>query len=390
MTLRLDSAPIKARFDEAGYLRDEPVVARVGVLTYRNADGTTRNELRLPDEVFSPESLESYSGQAITIGHSAMVNSKNFKKHGVGTVLGAGRQDGENVLAPIIVQDERAVEQAKTRRLDQLSVGYNVDYIPRTGFYNKDTGEARFDDERGDEKKGDQEFIGKEWIRFDGLQTNIRVNHVALVRKGRAGAIARLNLDGDEEIDYNPQDFISHEGESMKTIRIDGADVEVTADVAAHVEKLSTDLNTEKTRADQATTAKTTLEVENATLKQQVADFPTELEKARTDAAESVKARGQLESNAAKFGLKDFSQDSDIDLKKKVIGVTSKINLDGKDDDYIEIAYDMAISSNSGISSQRGTVFGTPQTRSDSADNGGSASDARRAMQDKLTKKGGK
>lgn len=389
MTLRLDSAPIKARFDEAGYLRDEPVVARTGVLVYRNADGTERRELRLAKDVFDPQSLESYNGQAITIGHSAMVNSRNFRKHGVGTVLGDGRQDGEGVRAPIIVQDERAVEQARTRRLDQLSVGYNVDYIPRSGWYNTETGEADFDDERNDAEKGTQEFIGKEWIRFDGVQTNIRVNHVALVRKGRAGAIARLNLDGDEEIDYNQQDFISNEGESMKTIRIDGADVEVTADVAKHVESLNTQLNAEKTRADEAVNAKTTLEVANATLTQQVAEFPAQLEQARADSAAAVKSRGELEANAAKFGLKDFSADSDIDLKKKVIGVTSKINLDGKDDAYIDIAYDMAINSNSGMATQRQTVFGQT-SRNDGAESGGSASEARQNMINKQTKQGGK
>lgn len=390
MTLRLDSAPIRARFDDQGYLRDEPVVARVGVLEYRNADGSIRRELRLPEEVFHEDSLESYTGQAITVGHGAMVNSKNFKQHGVGTVLGAGRRDGNNVRAGIIVQDEAAVEQARKRRLDQLSVGYNVDYVPRLGWYNTENGEVKFDDERGDEQPGDQEFIGKEWVRFDGLQTNIRVNHVALVRKGRAGAIARLNLDGDEEIDYNPQDFISHEGESMKTIRIDGADVEVTADVATHVEKLENQVNAEKLRADSAAESVTALDVKVQTLQSQVDGFPAQLDQARADAAELIKQRGALETQATKFGLKDFAELSDTDLKKKVIGVTSKINLDGKDESYVDLAYNMAIeSAGPGIAKQRQTVF-APGTRGDSDDTGGSAANARQNMLNKLTNKAAK
>ncbi|QDH45678.1 prohead protease [Pantoea phage vB_PagM_AAM37] len=389
MTIRYDNAPIKARFDEAGYLRDEPIVARTGILVYHQKDGSKRTELRLPEDVFHPESLESFSGQAITIGHGAMVNAKNFKKHGVGTALGAGRQDGENVRVPIIVQDERAVEAARKQKLNQLSVGYKINYLPRPGMYNSETGEVKYDDERND-KAGDQEFIGKEWVHFDGLQTDIRVNHIALVRKARAGAVARLNLDGDEEFDYTDPDKSITEGLNMKTIRLDsGVEVEVDEHVASHIEKLSLTAAEEKTRADSLTQEKSSLQAETDTLKAKVAEIPTLIEQARADAAESLKQRADLESSAAKFGVKIESGMDDLAIKKAVVAKTTKINLDGRDDAYVSTAFDIAVQTVPGIAQQREKVS-APGSRNDSDTGASSASEARQRMREKLLSKGGK
>lgn len=388
MTIRYDSAAIKARLDDAGYLRDEPIVARTGVLTYFEKDGKKRVELRRAAEVFNEDSLESFAGQAITIGHGAMVNAKNFKKHGVGTALGQGRQDGENVRVPIIIQDDRAVAAAREQKLNSLSVGYNVNYIPRPGMWNSATDEIIYDDERNDEK-GDQTFIGKEWVHFDGEQTDIRVNHIALVKKGRAGAIARLNLDGDEEIDYTDPDKQPTKGDKMKTIRLDsGVEVEVDEHVASHVENLAALVTTEKARADSLDQEKTSLQVKADTLQATVDGIPAQIEQARLDAAQAVKTRGELEATATKFGLKDFASMNDLDIKKAVIGKTSKINLDGKDESYISAAFDFAASSKPAIASQREQVS-NPGARNDSA-GGSAASEARAKMANRLLNKEGK
>ncbi|WP_404852932.1 DUF2213 domain-containing protein, partial [Escherichia coli] len=40
-----------------------------------------------------------------------------------------------------------------------------------------------------------------DWVRFDALQTEIKVNHVALVYHGRAG-VAKLNFDAQQENPY--------------------------------------------------------------------------------------------------------------------------------------------------------------------------------------------
>ncbi|WP_236516365.1 DUF2213 domain-containing protein, partial [Escherichia coli] len=72
-------------------------------------------------------------------------------------------------------------------------------------------------------------------VRFDAVQTKIRVNHVALVFRGRAG-IAKLNLDSEQEFPYD--DDSNHKGAKTMIIKIDGVDVEVADNVGAYIAKL--------------------------------------------------------------------------------------------------------------------------------------------------------
>ena len=44
---------------------DHPILTRVGIFEYRRPDGSIRRELRLPEEVFAPESLASYKGKRV-------------------------------------------------------------------------------------------------------------------------------------------------------------------------------------------------------------------------------------------------------------------------------------------------------------------------------------
>ena len=61
--VRLDSVPLdKAYYTDEGYLADRPVLTSTGIFEYTNPDGSIRRELRLPEEVFRPESLKSYRG----------------------------------------------------------------------------------------------------------------------------------------------------------------------------------------------------------------------------------------------------------------------------------------------------------------------------------------
>lgn len=103
MEQRFDSIPLgETYFTPEGYLIDNPILTRVGIFEYHNADGTVRRELRLPEEVFAAESLASYKGKPIILTHEAgLVNTDNVQQEHIGTVLSEGVQDGENVRAQI-------------------------------------------------------------------------------------------------------------------------------------------------------------------------------------------------------------------------------------------------------------------------------------------------
>ena len=167
---RYDSIPLgETYFTPEGYLIDHPILTRVGIFEYKNPDGSIRRELRLPEEVVAPESLASYKGKPVILTHEAgMIDSDNVQQEQIGTILSEGTQDGDNVRAQIIIHDARKLDYG----LRELSLGYSLDL----------------------------EEVPGEWQGqpYDAIQRNIRVNHLALVEKARAGDSARLNIDGED------------------------------------------------------------------------------------------------------------------------------------------------------------------------------------------------
>ena len=169
-TIRLDESN-KTYYTKEGYLIDHPILTSCGIFEYTNEDGSIRRELRLPEYVFDPESLASYKGKPIIVTHDAgTVDKNNVSRYEVGTILSDGIEDGNDVRAEIVIHDTDAMESAG---LKELSLGYNLDLIEQAGEY--------------------------EGQHYDAIQTNIRVNHLALVRTARAGEQARLNIDSSDE-----------------------------------------------------------------------------------------------------------------------------------------------------------------------------------------------
>ena len=165
---RLDSFPaFRANYTEEGYLKDKPILTSTGIFEYKNSDGTTRRELRLPEDVFDPESLASYKGKPIVITHDAgLINTDNVHDNQIGTILTVGEKDGDDVRAEIVIHDTDALKQC---RYKELSLGYNLDLEETPGVWNGQ--------------------------KYDAIQRNISVNHLAVVREARAGDQARLNID---------------------------------------------------------------------------------------------------------------------------------------------------------------------------------------------------
>ncbi len=166
--LRFDSIPVdETYFTAEGYFIDHPIVTSTGIFEYKNRDGSIRRELRLPEEVFDPASLESYEGKPVIVTHAAgYVSKENVEQEYIGTVLSKGYQDGEHVRAKIIIHNTGSLDCG----LRELSLGYKTET---------------------DETPG--EWQGQP---YDAIQRNIRINHLALVANARAGDSARLNLDG--------------------------------------------------------------------------------------------------------------------------------------------------------------------------------------------------
>lgn len=341
---RFDTVRVKARFDENGFLVDTPIVARIGAQTYQTPSGP-RVEFRPRSEVFDSESLASYQGKPITLGHK-MVNSKNAKGLVVGSCSGEGKEDGIGVLVPVMIYDGESIEQAKQRVAAELSVGYTSVDIDRKGWGNNVTGEYYFDEElpeNFDELKNDSV---SDWVRFDAVQTKIRVNHVALVFRGRAG-IAKLNLDSEQEFPYD--DDSHHKGAKTMIIKIDGVDVEVTEEVGAHIAKLDAQITT-------ATSHVTSITAERDALQTKVDGIEDEVSARVAQIKADEEAKQQVVAVVSAAGVKCDG----LDVKAMKVAFIKEMDgrdLSDKEDSYIDASFDF-ISNSDKMAGNRSKVFG--------------------------------
>lgn len=155
-----------------GTLRVSGRLARVGVQHYKNADGTARAEFRPPETVFDPAALESFAMAPLTLEHPpvGMLTPENAMRHTIGTVGEDVRRDGAFVTASMIVLDAKAINQLESGGPRELSAGYTVEVVEERGTFDG--------------------------VPYTHRQVGpLRVNHLAIVAMGRAGAEVAIRMD---------------------------------------------------------------------------------------------------------------------------------------------------------------------------------------------------
>jgi uncharacterized protein len=196
-----------------GYIKGRCIVTRCGVFLYKNADGTIRKELRDPTEVNDYDSLKTIRMIPIVDGHPSekLINADNSKRLSVGYTGEEIEEEYPFIIANLVITDKATVEKIKSKEKNQLSLGYTVDLIPESGYYN---GEP-----------------------YDYRQTNIRYNHLALVDEARAGAEARIALDGEDAIRIF-KEGADMAGRKQRKIKIDTSEYMVDEGVGEHIKKM--------------------------------------------------------------------------------------------------------------------------------------------------------
>lgn len=341
---RYDSVKFKATIDENGFLVDTPVVARLGVQVYYTEDGRTVREFRPAEEVFKDESLASYQGKPMTLDH-VFVNSENAKEVVVGSVTGKAEPLGSSVVAPIVVYDNTAIQEAMAGNAKELSVGYSAILDETPGWGDPITGEYVL------KSDGDQFDAPEGWQEFDAIQRDIKVNHLAMVYRGRAG-IAKLNMDGEQENPYTTDvDINKEDKQEMIKIKLDGAqEFEVAPEIASHIEALNA-------KADTAI-------AERDALKAKVDAMPAEIEAAVAKAKADADALAALVAVAAEAGVKADGLDAK-GIKVAYVKEVSGLDVSEKSDAYIDAAFDIAKESDKMAEVRKAT---TASDKSDSAD----------------------
>lgn len=342
--VRYDSVKFKATIDENGFLVDTPVVARLGVQVYYMDDGRTVREFRPAEEVFKDESLASYQGKPMTLDH-VFVNSDNAKEVVVGSVTGKAEPLGSSVVAPIVVYDNTAIQEAMAGNAKELSVGYSAILDETPGWGDPITGEYVL------KSDGDQFDAPEGWQEFDAIQRDIKVNHIAMVYRGRAG-IAKLNMDGEQENPYTTDvDINKEDKQEMIKIKLDGAqEFEVAPEIASHIEALNA-------KADTAI-------AERDALKAKVDAMPAEIEAAVAKAKADADNLAALVAVAAEAGVKADGLDAK-GIKVAYVKEISGLDVSEKSDAYIDAAFDIAKESDKMAEVRKAT---TASDKSDSAD----------------------
>ena len=372
-----------------GFLKGRAIVTSIGVFTYKRADGTIQRELRLPEEVFSPSTLNSMKLKPVTLNHpTELVTSDNADKLQVGS-LGDNPSwtkewhdrnweevtDGINCAIDMIVTKKDAIDAILNGK-QALSMGYTCDL--------------------------EMAEPGSTWcgVEYDFIQRNIRYNHCAIVDSARAGDNAKIELRADSE-DAVLEDIMVTKIDggtkmSLKKIKLDGIEYEAEESVIKA-------LNAEKARADAAENdaceTKKTMDKKVADMEKKVTEFEkriseleaerdsakekkdaaeAELEKVKADAADpahldaAVKAKIELLHNAEKAKVEVKEDMSDMDIKKAIItSQFPKANFDGKDDVYIQARYDSAVEmmvEKNDAAIRQATSDTPPETRADEND----------------------
>lgn len=176
--------PHKFKTPEGYLICTDAILSRTGKQEYKRCElfGDTCedpdkivNVERTDDEVFSDKAMASFENKAVCIEHPDHdVNAENHNELAVGFVrdIHKGEDNGKPVMmGTLVITDKDAVEAVESGEYKELSCGYDCDI--------DDDGEPH--------------------------QRNIRGNHVALCKQGRAG-IARI-VDSVDDIRFWGQQY---------------------------------------------------------------------------------------------------------------------------------------------------------------------------------------
>lgn len=168
----LDTQPRIERMPNGAY-RISARATRVGVLEYVLPDGSIRRELRLPEDVFSEDSMRSLRGVALTDLHPAQpVTPDNWAQLARGHIGDDVRPDGIYLACTAVVSHADMIGLIDRQLRHDLSCGYTTQLELKGGVW--------------------------EGQPYDAIQRNIVYNHVAAGPRewGRAGTDVSLRVDG--------------------------------------------------------------------------------------------------------------------------------------------------------------------------------------------------
>lgn len=312
-----------------GYLVADAKVARTGIQEYLGAE-LGRPDLpivrvyRPPEEVFAQDAMHSYAYRPVTVEHpSQMVDASTWKAVSAGQTGAEVVRDGEFVRVPLVLMDAAAIKAYESGKRE-LSMGYSAEIVFRDG-------------------------VTPDGQPYDAVQTQLRMNHLALVDRARGGKELRIGdgraPGGTDLRAVNPTRNPTMSDTKTRTVMVDGLPVECTDAAAIAIDKLQRQLNDAQAASQrQATEHATLIAAKDAEIAKRDATIDDLKAKVLTDAAldARVQARADLLAQAKAIHDADYRGKSDAEVRKlAVVGKLGDAAIAGKTDAYIEARFDI-------------------------------------------------
>ena len=168
------SLPSSREFNERGALVAPASIARTGLMDYlakdlgepfKDVDPNKVIKVMTRDEdLFSEETMKSFRSAPITIGHPEDdVTAANASTLQYGFLEGMPTKLGDSLDATVVLSHKDALDLVQSKEAEQLSAGTYAEII----------------------RLGDEEAAE---LGYDAYKKNITCNHVAIVKRGRAGS----------------------------------------------------------------------------------------------------------------------------------------------------------------------------------------------------------
>lgn len=311
-----------------GYLVGSLRCARTGLQSYLGSElGLPTNDIisvyRPESEVFSRESLASYANKPISDDHPPeFVTSDNWSKYGKGDIGSDVVRDGEFVSVSYKIMDGDTIAKVKAGKAE-VSMGYmaEIDF---------------------------QDGVTPDGEPYQAIQKNIRINHLAIVDRGRAGK--ECGFTDAQNWGTSPiTKVLGDHNVDLKTLIVDGLTVETTDTGVAAIQKIADDKNlVVKQLADAKAEHETAINAKDAELAKKDAEIDA-LKAAKLSDAEidaKVQARSDLLTKAKSVADTDFTGLSDADIKKAaVVAKLGDAAIEGKTEAYIDARFDILVES---------------------------------------------
>lgn len=296
-----------------GFLMTSARVARTGIQVYGGAEvgrpDLAQVRVYRPDStVFSVKTADSFAHRTVTLGHpddQPLVDSKNWSKVTVGITGDEVLRDGQFMVVPFAIMDAVAIAAVESGAARELSMGYDAELDWTPGV--TDSGE-----------------------KYDAVQMNLRMNHLAIVPTARGGSELRIR-DSKEKDDKM----------TTKTILLDGKSYEVNDAAVTLVDALQSELvkvRKQLVDADAASTkeiATRDVTIENLK-KTQVTDAQI-MERV----VQRVSLVGQAKALVPTFATDGVSDDNI--RRGVVVALASEDAVKGKSQAYIDARFDVLV-----------------------------------------------